>query len=302
MNEPTRTMSVAVSAAGLWTSPDAVRPLDAPALDTPARLRAWAAAQGPDERRDLWGRLDSQLLLGETVLVSEVRDGWARVNAPQQPSRKDPRGYPGWLPLAQLAAPAEPTGAQVVVTEQVTELRDGPDGRVIADDVSYATVLPARRRQDAFTEVTLPGGRTGWLADKHLDVHRPRGPLPTTEQLVAAGRLFLGLMYLAGGTHGLMLDCSGLPHLIYRRFGHSVPRDASDLALLGEHVEVAALAPGDLAVFQNDETGDVYHTGICTGREQQVLHVSQPDWACLDGALSERRRRHLVSGRRLRSD
>ncbi|GAA1405197.1 C40 family peptidase [Catellatospora coxensis] len=302
MNEPTRTMSVAVSAAGLWTSPDVVRPLDAPALGTPARLRAWAAAQGPDERRDLWGRLDSQLLLGETVLVAEVRDGWARVNAPLQPSRKDPRGYPGWLPLAQLAAPAEPTGEQVVVTEQVTELRDGPDGRVVADDVSYATVLPARRRQDSFTEVTLPGGGTGWLADKHLDTYRARGPLPTTEQLVAAGRLFLGLMYLAGGTHGLMLDCSGLPHLIYRRFGHSVPRDASDLALLGEHVEVAELAPGDLAVFQNDETGDVYHTGICTGGEQQVLHVSQPDWACLDGTLSERRRRHLVSGRRLRSE
>lgn len=65
---------------------------------------------------------------------------------------------------------------------------------------------------------------------------------------------------------------------------------------------MADLAPGDLAVFQNDETGDVYHTGVCTGGEQRVLHVSQADWACLDGALSERRRRHLVSGRRLRSE
>ncbi|MFD0597482.1 hypothetical protein ACFQZ4_38625 [Catellatospora coxensis] len=174
------------------------------------------------------------------------RRGPRRLGPGQRPAAavpQGPRGYPGWLPLAQLAAPAEPTGEQVVVTEQVTELRDGPDGRVVADDVSYATVLPARRRQDSFTEVTLPGGGTGWLADKHLDTYRARGPLPTTEQLVAAGRLFLGLMYLAGGTHGLMLDCSGLPHLIYRRFGHSVPRDASDLALLGEHVEVAELAP-----------------------------------------------------------
>ncbi|MEV0456340.1 NlpC/P60 family protein [Catellatospora methionotrophica] len=301
MSEPAQTMAVAVSAAGLWTSPDAARTLDAPALDTPARLRAWARAQGPDERRDLWGRVDSQLLLGETVLVREVRDGWARINAPAQPTRKDPRGYPGWLPLAQLAAPAERTGAHVVVTEQVTDLRDGPGGRVVADDVSYATVLPARRRQDGYTEVGLPGGGTGWLADKHLDDHRARGPLPTGEQLVTAARLFLGLMYLAGGTHGLMLDCSGLPHLIYRRFGHTVPRDASDLALLGEHVEVADLAPGDLAVFQNDETGDVYHTGVCTGGAQEVLHVSQTDWACVDGVLTERRRRHLVSGRRLRS-
>ncbi|MEV4415248.1 NlpC/P60 family protein [Catellatospora sp. NPDC049609] len=301
MREPSKHMSVAVSAAGLWTSPEAVRPLDAPALTAPAGLREWAAAQGPDERRQLWGRLETQVLLGEQVLVHETRDGWARVTAPAQPSRKDPRGYPGWIPLAQLAAPAEPAPARVVVTEQVTDLLDAPGGRVLADDISFATVLPLRGRRDGHAEIGLPGGGTGWLSDKHTATYAPGGPLPTAEQLITAGRLFLGLMYLAGGAHGLTLDCSGLTHLIYRRFGHTLPRDADDQALVGEHVEVADLAPGDLPVFQNDETGDVYHVGICTGPQQQTLHVSQPDWACLDGTLTEIRRRHLVSGRRLRT-
>ncbi|GAA1644705.1 NlpC/P60 family protein [Catellatospora bangladeshensis] len=301
MREQTQHLSVAVSVAGLWTSPEAVRPLDAPLLAAPSRLREWAAAQGPDERRQLWGRLETQLLLGEPVTVHETRDGWARVTAPWQPSRKDPRGYPGWVPLAQLAAPAPATADRVVVTEQVAELRDAPGGTVLADDVSFATVLPALGRRDGHVEVGLPGGGTGWLADKQVTAYATGGSLPTAEQLITAGRLFLGLMYLAGGSHGLTLDCSGLTHLIYRRFGHPLPRDADDQALVGEHVEVADLAPGDLPVFQNDATGDVYHVGICTGTPQQALHVSQPDWACLDGTLTETRQRHLVAGRRLRS-
>ncbi|BCB74119.1 hypothetical protein Pflav_005290 [Phytohabitans flavus] len=53
----------------------------------------------------------SQLLLGERVLVEEVRpDGWARVVAVEQPAaRLDPRGYPGWLPATQLAYGSSPS-------------------------------------------------------------------------------------------------------------------------------------------------------------------------------------------------
>lgn len=288
---------VAVSAAGLWSSPQAVRPLDTPALDRPARLREWAAAQGPAERRDVWGRLGTQVLLGEQVRVRELRDGWAHVVAPAQPSRRDPLGYPGWLPASQLAEAPRHTGTELVVTVPVTSLLDGPDGDVLLDDVSLATVLPAGRREAGFAEVQLPGGGSGWIAESDVDVWQPASPLPTARQIIELGHRFLGIMYLGAGTHGLTLDCSGLVHLIYRRYGHTVPRDAKDQALLGHHVEVADLAPGDLAVFQHTDTGDVYHVGICDGMPS-VLHVSQPDWACLNGPLSPVRRSHLVAGRR----
>ena len=39
----------------------------------------------------------SQALAGEAAVVVDLRGPWSRVVLPWQPSRKDPRGYPGWL-------------------------------------------------------------------------------------------------------------------------------------------------------------------------------------------------------------
>jgi cell wall-associated NlpC family hydrolase len=291
-------MAVAVIAAGLWTSPSAVRPVDGPALERPARIRDWTAAQGSTERRQLWGVLDTQVLLGDVVLVDEVAQGWARVVVPSQPSRRDPRGYPGWIPLSQLDIPAEPAETSVVVTVPVTDLRTEPGGAVALADVSFATVLPAGRRQDGWIEVNLPGGATAWVSEVDTEAYL-KGPHPKPEQVIEAGRQFVGLMYLAGGCHGLALDCSSLVHLIYRRFGQVTPRDAADEAGIGDEVAIDDLEPGDLLFFAKPDTGFVYHCGICLGMPG-MLHVSQTDWACLDGPMTDVRRGHLIGGRRLR--
>ncbi|HZM81800.1 MAG TPA: NlpC/P60 family protein [Candidatus Limnocylindrales bacterium] len=291
--------AVAVVAAGLWTSPGAIRPIDAPALQRPARIREWAAAQGPAERRELWGRLETQVLLGDVVHVDEVVDGWARVVVPAQPSRKDFRGYPGWLPLSQLDAEPESGDGHVVVTVPITDLYSAPGGQRILTDVGFATILPVRQRVPGWIEVNLPGGTTAWVSEVDVEVYEPR--LPSAEEILAAGRQFVGLMYLAGGAHGLGLDCSSLIHLIYRRFGHVIPRDAADKIAVGEQVAVEDLEPGDLLFFAKPDTGFVYHCGICV-QMPAMLHVSQTDWACLDGPMTDLRRSHLITGRRLRSD
>jgi cell wall-associated NlpC family hydrolase len=106
-------------------------------------------------------------------------------------------------------------------------------------------------------------------------------------------------MYLAGGAHGLALDCSSLVHLIYRRYGQVIPRDAADKMALGEEVAIEDLEPGDLLFFAKPDTGFVYHCGICVGMPS-MLHVSQTDWACLEGPMTDIRRSHLIAGRRLR--
>lgn len=96
-------MFVAVGVATVWTDPAKVRPIDAPAVAAPADPVAWTAAQGTAERLDLHGRVDTQALLGDPVIVDAERDGWARVVLPGQSTRQDSRGYPGWIPLAQLS-------------------------------------------------------------------------------------------------------------------------------------------------------------------------------------------------------
>jgi gamma-D-glutamyl-L-lysine dipeptidyl-peptidase len=296
------TMQVAVAAAGLWTAPDAVRDLDAPALASPADLRTWVAAQGPDERRDLWGRLDSQVPLGDTVLVDDVKEGWAQVVVPSQPGRKDARGYPGWLPVSQLAAPADETEEQVVVTVPMTDVLSAPGGEPLVRGVSFATILPVQGMDGDWVRVGLPGGGAGYLPSAHLCAYQVESTLPTAEQLLTAGRQFLGLMYLAGGVTGHGLDCSGLTYGLYRRFGWLIPRDATDQYAVGEPVDLADLGPGDLMFFRKPDTGFVYHVGICVEVVDgwpSMLHSSQTDWDTVDGPLSAIRHGHLFAARRL---
>ena len=57
----------------------------------------------------LWlvGRLETQALYGTKVTVTG-HDGteWTKVAIPSQPTNRDPRGYPGWVPTRQLTATA----------------------------------------------------------------------------------------------------------------------------------------------------------------------------------------------------
>jgi cell wall-associated NlpC family hydrolase len=116
-------LEVGVPVTTLWTSPEAPRDLDSPAVADAPDPGAWTAAldaepPSSDEpgapsrgRIGLHGRTLTQLLFGEPVDVVEERGAWARVVAPWQPSSADPAGYPGWVRRAHLATPAvTPTG------------------------------------------------------------------------------------------------------------------------------------------------------------------------------------------------
>ena len=103
---------VDVSVATLWHSPSSPRGVDAVALTRPVGLRSWLAAMSLDQRRALNGRVDSQLLLGERVIVDREQGAWAHVVVPDQPTPLDPAGYPGWIPLLQLTFRAPTKAAQ----------------------------------------------------------------------------------------------------------------------------------------------------------------------------------------------
>lgn len=293
--------AVTVAGANLWTSPDAVRALDAAAVSAQPDLRRWTGVHDVEQRRALWGRVTSQLLLGEPVTVHERVDGWVRVTAPWQPSAHDPRGYPGWLPARQLADPApEPAGGPaVVVVAATTALRDAPAGRVTMADVSFGTVLPLCDEAPGWQEVSLPGGRRGWLSATHTRPRPVGGRPPTATQIIVAARQLLGTAYFVGGTSGLAIDCSGLVHLVYRRFGVTVPRDADEQYALGEPVDPADTQPGDLLFFATPGAARFDHVAVHLGGDQ-VLHASQGAWQVLDEPLPAARRGDLMGIRRYR--
>jgi hypothetical protein len=110
---------VVAAVATLWRSPESPRDVDEAAVRDEPDLAAWTAAMdavGPKGRLGLHGRVDTQLLRDEPVVVLEQHDGWSRVAAPWQPSSRDPDGYPGWVRSAHLAPspdPSKPPAAEV---------------------------------------------------------------------------------------------------------------------------------------------------------------------------------------------
>lgn len=292
---------VAVTTATLWTAPDRTRPLDAPALAVPADVRGWSAAMTADDRLDLHGRVESQVLLGDEVVVVDERDGWVCVVVPSQASSKDTRGYPGWLPAAQLTDAASPgTGGRAVVAVPTTTLYATPDGPPVLADVSFATVLPiARERRagaDPYLPVHVPGFREPlWVPTRDVAVD-PAGRFDPADLLGAAGQ-FVGLPYLWGGTSGLGLDCSALVYTVLRRFGVKVPRDAHDQAAAAPiRVGPGESAAGDLLFFAAPDR-EITHVGICAGAGE-MLHAPETGRVVVREPLPEPGRRHLVAAGR----
>src|SRR2546430_10734159 len=101
--KPGDTAAIAVSVATLWKAPDLYRSIDRPVVTTPVNLDAWNRNLATGAlRRELTSRVQTQALYGELVTVIRVKDGWAKVAVQDQVDPQDPRGYPGWLPVAQL--------------------------------------------------------------------------------------------------------------------------------------------------------------------------------------------------------
>ncbi len=273
--------TVAVPVSTLWTEPAAVRPIDRRAVATVPDIAGWTRSLGVADRLDLLGRVESQLLYGEPVRVVEERAGWVRVTAADQPSSRDPAGYPGWLPSAHLGEPfpAElAAGPQVVVTARTARLAGS------GFELSFGTRLPllsgsgrhagagAPGEPAGSVLVACPGSRPDRLAAADVELVAGRPPA-LGERLVAAGAAFVGLPYLWGGVSAYGFDCSGFVHAVHRRFGLRVPRDAHDQAVGGAPVPLDRLRPGDLVFFGEEHgRGFVHHVAIVAG-SGRILHA-----------------------------
>lgn len=259
-----RAARVGVPLAAVWRRPDSASPRDdAITHPTPDAAR-WVAALDLAGREALFGRLDTQALLGEPVLVVAEEDGWAQVRLPWQPSTSALGGYPGWMPAAQLidesAAPvADPADGAVVIARLAEAVAD--DGERI--ELSFGTVLSTA--DDSGFALRHPDGRS--LRVDRAAVALP-GERPSLDPIELALR-FVGLPYLWAGLGGHGVDCSGFVHLVHRALGPVIPRDAHDQSLVGDTVAEGEVRSGDVVYFENES--DVHHTGFAMDAEH-LLH------------------------------
>ncbi len=283
--------AIRVPVSTLWTSPDAPREVDAPAVAADPDPAAWRDALDDEARLGLHGRTLSQLLLGEPVLVRSERAGWSEIAAPWQPSSTDETGYPGWLPSAHLGElPSAATGP-VAVTVSLTTLYD--DAAAPVAQLSFATVLAVTETSGDRVRVALPDGARGWLDAAAV---RPVGAPGTAADRLRLAAQFLGLRYLWGGTSSYGLDCSGLVHTVSRVLGVRVPRDASDQQAELPAVDIGDAAPGDLYFFARPGN-KVHHVGFVS--EAGMLHASETGRHVEDDPVLDGHRETLVAAARL---
>ena len=94
-------------------------------------------------------------------------------------------------------------------------------------------------------------------------------------QIVAYARTFLGCAYVYGGNGPTSFDCSGLTKYIYKHFGYTINRTATQQLKNGVPVSKENLQPGDLVFFNSEGTGvnRATHVGIYIG-DGNFLHAS----------------------------
>jgi hypothetical protein len=294
---------VRVAVATLWTRPDAVRPVDAPALAPGTDLAAWISGMTSDQQ--VGECVLSQLLLGERVQIEEIRDGWARVVAVEQPAaRLDARGYPGWLPVEHLApATPLPRTDPLVVDAAATTLHATPAGDPVLRGVVLGTRLtPAGPARDGWRPVLTPGRDDPlWVHDEHL-VPAPSTP-PTAAEMLAIATRLRDIVYVWGGVSTYGIDCSGLVYLAWRRLGVRLPRDADDQARATTPIPLGAERPGDLYFFARPGR-PIHHIGIVTADpgpddDRRMLHACYTQRRVLEERLPPERVATLVAAHRV---
>lgn len=267
---------VDVPVATLWTTEYSAREIDAGAIDNPCDIKSWIASLDYEKGLELCTEnlVQSQVLYGQEVYVLEEKGDWTYVALPNQATRKNQLGYPGWIPKKQLvkregySLQSEPIA---IVEASAAELCDGNKNAILS--LSFQTRLPLKKQEGEWVQVSTPSGE-GWIRAADVVVYPSFQDVRkgTGKDIVKQGERFLKLDYLWGGMSSFGYDCSGFSYSMCLANGYVIPRDASEQAEAGKNIPLEEMEPGDLLFFAYEEgKGHIHHVGIYYG-ENKLLH------------------------------
>ena len=211
----------------------------------------------------------TQALMGMPVKIIE-RDGWYRIQTPDN--------YLAWThrvgihPVTREELSAWNSAEKVIVTAHHGWVYASPkEGSEVISDVAGGCRLRHIGQKGKFYRVAYPDGREGYIAKSISTTEREwRASLKQdAESIVATAKTMHGIPYLWGGTSAKGADCSGFVRTTLFMHDIIIPRDASQQAYTGEHIDIAA-------DFSNLQVGDLIFFGqkATATRRERVVHVA----------------------------
>lgn len=226
----------------------------------------------------------TQGVLGMPVQILED-GGWLKVSTPE--------GYEAYVhnrsvqPMTRTELSAWNTSKQVVVTVLWAGVYRQPDEKSqIVSDVVATNRLRLLGSKGNFYHVAFPDGRTGYLSKAKADElgHWRKSLNNSPAAILATAKRFVGIPYMWGGMSPKGMDCSGFVRTVLLCHDIIIPRDASQMATQGQHINIfpsfsdegadakpdfSHLQPGDLLFFGRKATSDkpahVSHVGFYLG-------------------------------------
>lgn len=222
---------------------------------------------------DYSSEMTTQALLGMPVRVLE-RNGWYRIQTPDD--------YIAWvhrvsvLPVTRKELTAWNRAEKVVVTSHYAFVYSQPDRRSqTVSDVVAGNRLKLEGAEGDFYRVSYPDGRRGYVEKSVALPEREwrKNLKQDAASIIRTAHTLMGVPYLWAGTSSKGVDCSGFVRTVLFMHDIIIPRDASQQAYVGQHIDIAPdfsnLRPGDLVFFGRKATAErkerVVHVGIYIG-------------------------------------
>jgi len=221
------------------------------------------------------------------VQCFEGEGEWVRITADNN--------IEGFVFAEYLSDTAPPVYKYVVVN--AVNLRKGPSSDTeLLGTVPFGKKVQVFDKSNDYLRVLTNDGIEGYiygeyLADETVLASRSSSGgqyynVDLANKIIEYAKQFLGVKYVYGGSSPNGFDCSGFTQYVFKKFNIKLPRSTSEYASVGVKVSREDLKPGDILLFDVNNSYRLGHVGIYIGNDQ-FIHASSTKGKVVIAVLSK---------------